>query len=148
MQILIRHKGDQVKMNHLSCLFTDNNIDSNMHLRGSRKFCERGSDTDNFFLYYFITLLVEKSGVKYHYKGIIVGPPAKRHFNGVSLACRWWPNMECWFGSFAIFQGSGPVLPWDPIFLWFFRGGGGPDPLPPPPTTGSAHDARPKLNLC
>ena len=26
-------------------------------------------------------------------------------------------------GSFMIFRGSGPVLLWNPIFLWFFRGG-------------------------
>ena len=28
-----------------------------------------------------------------------------RQWNGVSLACRWWPNTECWLGSFVIFQG-------------------------------------------
>ena len=30
---------------------------------------------------------------KYHYKRAIIGPPAKRHLNGASLACRWWPNI-------------------------------------------------------
>ena len=44
-------------------------------------------------------------------KGAMIGPPAKRHLNGVSLACRCWPNSDscffrCWpnidsrFGSF------------------------------------------------
>ena len=31
--------------------------------------------------------------------------PAKRHFNGVSLAGRCWPYIECWLRSFVIFQG-------------------------------------------
>ena len=45
--------------------------------------------------------------------------------SGVSLECRWWPNIDCWLCSFVIFRGSGPVLLRNPIFLWFFRGGGG-----------------------
>ena len=27
-------------------------------------------------------------GSKYHFKPAMIGPPAKRHLNGVSLACR------------------------------------------------------------
>ena len=53
--------------------------------------------------------------------------PVKRHLSGVSLVCRWWPNIECWLGKLWFLRGSGPVLLWDPIFLWFFSGG--PDPL-------------------
>ena len=60
----------------------------------------------------------------------IISPPAKRHLNGVSLACLWWPNTECWLGSFVFFRGSEPVLLRNPIFLWFFRGGSRP-PVPP-----------------
>ena len=65
-------------------------------------------------------------------------PASETPLNGVSLACRWWPNVECWLGSFENFKGSGPVLLRNSIFLWFFRGGGGggPDPLSP---SGSAH---------
>ena len=48
------------------------------------------------------------------------------------LACRWWPNIECWLGSFVIFRGSRPVLLRNSIFLWFFRGGSGPTVSPPP----------------
>ena len=48
--------------------------------------------------------------------------------NGVSLAGRWWPNIEWWYGMW-IFSGFGPVLLRNPIFVWF---SGGPDPLPPP----------------
>ena len=33
--------------------------------------------------------------------GAIIGPPAKHHLNGVSLAC----NIECWHGGFVICQG-------------------------------------------
>ena len=51
----------------------------------------------------------------------ICGPssaqPAKRHLNGVSLACRCWPNIESWFGSFVNFQGSESLLLRKPIFL-------------------------------
>ena len=50
--------------------------------------------------------------------------------NGVSLACQWSPNIECWLGSLVNLRGSGPVLLRKPIFLWFFMGGGGgADPL-------------------
>ena len=35
-------------------------------------------------------------------KRAIIGPPAKRHLNGVSLVGRWWPNIECCFGSFVV----------------------------------------------
>ena len=69
--------------------------------------------------------LWEEGGSKYHYKRAIIGPPAKRHLNGVSLACRWWPNIECWLGSFKIFQGIRTSIARNPIFLWFFIGGGG-----------------------
>ena len=73
---------------------------------------------------------------KYHHKQSNISPPAKRHLNGVLLACRCWSNIQSadlvalWF-----FRGSGPVLLGNPIFLWFFRGG--PDLCPPP--SGSAH---------
>ena len=40
-------------------------------------------------------------------------------FNGVSLACRWWPNIECWLGSFVIFQS--PTLNAGLVALWFFK---------------------------
>ena len=49
-----------------------------------------------------------------------------------------WPNIECWLGSFVIFQRIQTIiLLRNPIFLWFFRGGGwsGPPVLP----SGSTH---------
>ena len=55
-------------------------------------------------------------------------PTSQTPLNGVSLACQWWPNIECWLSSCS-FSGD----PENPIFLWFFRGGGGFEPPAPPP---------------
>ena len=85
-----------------------------------------------FFLFSSFLLFLSRwreGGSKYHYKRAIIGLPAKRHLNGVSLACRWWPNIKCWLGSFKIFRGSGPVLLRNPIYFLIFQGG--PDPCPP-----------------
>ena len=66
-------------------------------------------------------------GSKYHLKWAIIGPPAERHLNGISLACRWRPNIECWLGRFVIvIRTSIAKKPY--IFVTFQ---GGPDPLPP-----------------
>ena len=62
-----------------------------------------------------------------HYKRAIIGPPVKRHINGVSLACRCWPNIECWLGIFVVFQGFRTSIGRKPYISWLFRGG--PDPL-------------------
>ena len=57
----------------------------------------------------------------------------------VSLACRCWPNIECWLGGFVIFQGIRTSIAKKPyIFVIFFRGGGS-GPLYPPTPSGSAH---------
>ena len=55
-------------------------------------------------------------------------PPSKTPLNGVSLAGRCWPNIECWLGSFVIFQG---ILTSIAKTLNFcdFSGEGGPNPL-------------------
>ena len=58
-----------------------------VNMRGSRKFCQRGSNFDKFFLLFFYLEGRDDPG-KYRYKEAIIGPPAKRHLNGVSLACR------------------------------------------------------------
>ena len=76
----------------------------------------RGGPTLTHFL-----SLMRGGRSKYHYKRAIIGPPAKRHLNDVSLACRWWPNIEC----FVIFRGSRSVLQRNPIFYDFSGGGGG-----------------------
>ena len=81
-------------------------------MRGSRKFCQGGSKADNVFF----SLMGEELS-KYHYKRALFGLPAKRHLNGVSLACRFLPKIESWLGSFTILRGSGTVLLKNPIFL-------------------------------
>ena len=73
-----------------------------------------------------------EGGSIYLYKRVIIGTPAKRHINGVSLACQCWPNIECWLGSFVIFRWSEPVLLKNSIFLWLFRGVRTPCPHPHP----------------
>ena len=47
------------------------------YMGGSRKFCQRGSNFDKFFFFFF--LVDEGRETKYHYKRAIIGPPAKRH---------------------------------------------------------------------
>ena len=56
--------------------------------------------------------------------------------NAIEISFHWiMAHIECWFGSFVIFRGSGLVLLGNPINFYFFRGG--PDPLPTP--SRSAH---------
>ena len=49
-----------------------------------------------------------------------------------ALACRWWPNIECWFSSFVIFQVIRNSAERNPLFLWFSVGVGSGRPAPPP----------------
>ena len=63
-------------------------------MRGSRKFCQRGSNFDGFFFVFFLFFFDEaRKDPNFHYKRAIIGPPA-RHLNSVLLACRCWPNVE------------------------------------------------------
>ena len=52
-----------------------NNLQSRLVMRGSRTFSQRGSNFDNIFL-------VDEGS------RAIIGLPAKRYLNGVSLVCR------------------------------------------------------------
>ena len=84
---------------------------------GSRRFCRRVSNSDNFFW--------EKRGSKYNSKGAIIGPPAKHHLKGVSLAGGWWSKIECWLGTLWCISGSRPVLlhmKRIPYFFWYLSG--------------------------
>ena len=65
-------------------------------------------------------------GSKYHYKWAIIGPPAKRHLNGVRLTGDDGPTLNVGLIALCISRGSGPVLP-------FIFQGEGPDPPTPPP---------------
>ena len=110
---------------------------------------KRGSNFDNVFSFSFFSSW-GMGGSKYHYKWAIIGPPAKSHLNGVSLAYWWWLNIECWLGSFVIFQEIWTRIARKPyilvcafFFFFFFLGGGGgwgrESGLPVP--SGSAHGA-------
>ena len=90
---------------------------------------------------FFFSIMGEELS-KYHFKRAIFGPPAKRHLNGVSLACRLRPKIESWLGSFTIIRGSGPVLLKHYIFV-IFEGRSGPPALPP---SGSAHALHPPMS--
>ena len=95
-------------------------------MRGSRKFCQREFNSENIFFFGWRRV----GGSIYHFKQVIIGPPAKHHLNGVLLVCLWRPNIEHGLVALWFFKWSGPVLLRNLIFLWFFRG---PDCLAPPP---------------
>ena len=86
-------------------------------MRGSRKFCQRGPYIDKLFLE------GRDDPSKYNYNRAIIGPPAKRHLNGVSLARRQWPKMKCWLGSLMVFQGIRTSIPKKPYIFCDFPGG-------------------------
>ena len=79
----------------------------------------------------------------------IIGSPAKRclmtfrwradngHWNGVSLAGRWWPKFACWLGSFVIFQGIRTITYKEPYIFVIVQGVGVRTPVP---FYGSAHE--------
>ena len=97
-------------------------------MRGSRKFCQMGSKFDNVFFSFFVDEGVEDP--KVHYKWAIIGPLAKRNLDGVSLAGRWWPNIDCWLASFVIFQRIRTSIAIKPDIFVIFQGGS--KPLSPP----------------
>ena len=44
-----------------------------------------------------------------------------------------WPDIECWLGSFVIFQGIRTTIAKKSYIFVIFKGVGGPDCLSPPP---------------
>ena len=100
------------------------------------KFCQRGSNSDNvfFFVVFFFSFFSSwrENGSKVPLRAGHHRPTSETPLNGVSLACRWWPNIEFWLGSFVIFQGIWASIAKKPIFLWFFTGVSGPHAPPPP----------------
>ena len=72
-------------------------------MRGSRKFFQRGFNFDVFFFFKFdedrkdpnITIIC----------------------NHRRLSGQWWPNIECWFGSFEVKQGIRSSIGKKPYFL-------------------------------
>ena len=81
-------------------------------MRGSRKQCQKGA---NSTLKFFFKLM----------KGVIIGPQAKRHLNGVSLASGQWPNIECWLCSFVDLQGIRSSIAKKPYRFVNFQGWSG-----------------------
>ena len=84
-------------------------------MRGSRMFCQRESNSDVFCCCFL--LHGGREDPKTTKKRAIIGPPAKHHLNGVSLAGRLWPNIECPLGSFMIFHGIQTSIDNKPIAL-------------------------------
>ena len=83
-------------------------IMSMQNICGCIKFCQRWVEVwiSVFFPFCFPILVDEGVRIQMSIKWVIISPPEKWHLNGVSLAGRWWPNIECWLGSFVIFQGT------------------------------------------
>ena len=81
-------------------------------MRGSRKFCQRGSNTDKFF---FVLFFRGEGGSKNHHEQAFIGLPAKRRPIMADIEC-WFCS---WFCSFVIFKRSRPVILENPIFCDF-----------------------------
>ena len=110
----------------------------------SRKFCQSGSNTDNVFYYFFSFFIILVEGME---RGdgeriempLKVGhhwPASKTSLNGVLLAGQYWPIIECWLGSFVIFQGIRINIARKPYIFVIFHGGRVSWPCPP---SGSGH---------
>ena len=80
-------------------------------MRGSRKFCQRGSNFDNVFYSWW-----EEPNAT------ISGPSSARQRNAIKWS-DYGPTLNASLLALWLFRGS--VLLRNPIFLWFFRGGGG-----------------------
>ena len=109
-----------------ACIFT---LFILTHARLQKVLSEEVLQLWRFFLFFILDWWGEE-GSKYRLVGHQHGPLAKRHLNGVSLAGRWWPNMECWIGSFVIFQRIRTSIAKEPYIFVIFQGWG-PDPLSP-----------------
>ena len=76
-------------------------------MRGSRKFCQRGTNSDKFF---FSFLFLRGERLQKPPKAGNYRPasetPLKWHFAGEPIMA----HIECWLGSFVFFTGSGPIL--------------------------------------
>ena len=85
-------------------------------------FCQRWSNFFNVFSRWW------ERGSKYYLKGAIIDP----------LACRWWPNIDCWLGRFCVIQWIRTSIA-KKLFIFCVLEGEGFWTLPPPPLC-SAHE--------
>ena len=91
---------------------SDGSGETTLPMRGSRMFCQRGSKSDKGFFVFFMLMRGERIQI-----------PLK--------AGRWWPNIECWLGSFVIFHKIRTSISKKPYIFVIFQGLGAPKPLSP-----------------
>ena len=109
-------------------------------MRGSRKFCKRGSKFDDVFLFFVLVddwIVIQ---ISLH----CINGPSSTH---LSLAGRRWFNIECWLGSFVIFQGTGNSIAKKTYIFVIFQGGGGGGVRTTCPLSGSAHEPKDRLSM-
>ena len=80
-------------------------------------------NSDNVFFF----LLFKGERIQISQKAGHHRPTSEMPLNGVSLACWWWPNIECWLGSFWEFQGIRSSI----AKKFYVSGGGSGPPVPP-----------------
>ena len=85
-------------------------------MRGSRKFCQRGS-------IFFFDEGIDDPNITFN------GPLSARQRNVIFTGEPTWPNIECWHGSFVIFQGIRISIANKTNNFMIFQGG--PDPMYP-----------------
>ena len=89
------------------------------NMRTSRKFCQRGSNSDSvFFLFLVDEWEIIQIALKASHIRSVRETPFKWRFAGGSMMAKLWMLAY-------VFRGSAPILLRNPTFLWFFRGGGG-----------------------
>ena len=101
-------------------------------MRGSRKFCQRESNSDNVFFYFFYEGSQDPNSTK---RG-----PSSAH--RVSLAGRCWPNIEYWLGIFVIFQEIWTSIAKKHYIFVIFQGWGSGPPASPSWSANSLPSAR------
>ena len=132
VKVLCNHGGGQsagqcYMIIHWRSHIVNKGFRNGFHAR-NQKFMSEGVQLWQRFLLFF--LLMREGGSKYHFKRVTIGPPAKRHIIGVSLAGRYWPNIECWLGTFVI-SGDPDQYGLATIIFAIFQGGGVRTPCPP-----------------
>ena len=95
-------------------------------MRGSKNFCQRGSNFDNVFCCFLVD---ERRDDQNTTKS---GPLSARQRNAIYMAFCWRPDdgltLKSGLVALRFFRGSVPVLLRKPIFVIFLGGGGGSGP--------------------
>ena len=102
-------------------------------MRESRKFCQRSSDSDFFFFFFFF---VRGEKIQIALKVGIIGLPFKGRFAGGPMMA----NIECWLGSFVIFQGIRTSIAKKPYIFFYLSGWFRTPCSPPPPLDSRIHN--------